>query len=212
MHLRTPWHPDAATGWPLAWGNQLDTRTVHRGVDSGDLTEQHVAGYLAKYATKACEPAGLAAVRITGESIGYYTDGDTYLGRLIGACWDLGRRHDSPDYDADGNPVWPYERLRRWSHMLGFGGHFSTKSRAYSTTLRALREARQPGKRSTGPVNDHLQQDLAAEDDADTMLIVGTWTYVASGWLTNGDAALALQAADAARSRRTGADPHQDTL
>jgi hypothetical protein len=26
-------------------------------------------------------------------------------------------------------------RLGKWAHMLGFGGHFSTKSRRYSTTL-----------------------------------------------------------------------------
>ena len=26
-------------------------------------------------------------------------------------------------------------RLRPWAHMLGFRGHFSTKSRRYSTTL-----------------------------------------------------------------------------
>ena len=208
VRLRTPWHPASATGWPLAWGKQLDTRPVHRGIAAGDLTEQHVAGYLAKYATKACEPAGLAATRISPENIGYYSDSATFLGRLIATCWDLGQRHDSPEYDADGNPVWPYERLRRWAHMLGFGGHFSTKSRAYSTTLRALREARQPSRRSSGPVNDDPARDLAQSDDDETVLVVGTWSYVASGWMTTADAALAMQAADAARSRRAVADPH----
>jgi replication initiator protein RepSA len=29
--------------------------------------------------------------------------------------------------------------LTAWAHMLGFNGHFSTKSRTYSTTLGALR-------------------------------------------------------------------------
>jgi hypothetical protein len=33
-------------------------------------------------------------------------------------------------------------RSRAWADMLGFGGHFSTKSRRYSTTLGALRRAR----------------------------------------------------------------------
>ncbi len=32
---------------------------------------------------------------------------------------------------------------------------------------------------------------MAQADDADAMLIVGTWTYVGSGWLTIGDAACA---------------------
>ena len=35
----------------------------------GDITSGHVAGYLAKYATKATEPVGLAAVRITVDTI-----------------------------------------------------------------------------------------------------------------------------------------------
>ena len=38
-----------------------------------------------------------------------------------------------------------YGRLRRWAHMLGFGGHFSTKSRRYSTTLGALRRVASTG-------------------------------------------------------------------
>ena len=33
-------------------------------------------------------------------------------------------------------------RLAAWAHMLGFRGHFSTKSRAYSITLGALRADR----------------------------------------------------------------------
>jgi hypothetical protein len=32
--------------------------------------------------------------------------------------------------------------LGRWVHMLGFRGHFVTKSRSYSTTLGELRAAR----------------------------------------------------------------------
>ena len=31
--------------------------------------------------------------------------------------------------------------LRRWAHMLGFRGHFLTKTRRYSTTFTALRAA-----------------------------------------------------------------------
>lgn len=49
--------------------------------------------------------------------------------RLIEACLDL--HHAYPD-----------RKLRDWAHMLGFRGHFSTKSRAYSTTLGALRQVR----------------------------------------------------------------------
>jgi hypothetical protein len=48
---------------------------------------------------------------------------------MIQAAWDLG----SLDRYADLN-------LRRWAHLLGFRGHFLTKSRAYSTTFKTLRD------------------------------------------------------------------------
>src|SRR5664279_1839409 len=35
-----------------------------------------------------------------------------------------------------------YAGLGRWLHMLGFRGHFTTKSRRFSVTLGALRQAR----------------------------------------------------------------------
>lgn len=35
-----------------------------------------------------------------------------------------------------------YALLGKYAHMLGFRGHFSTKSRRYSVTLGALRRAR----------------------------------------------------------------------
>jgi hypothetical protein len=38
--------------------------------------------------------------------------------------------------------------------VLGFGGHFSTKSRRYSTTLRALRDARTTWRRTHHPGSD----------------------------------------------------------
>src|SRR5664279_4264278 len=35
-----------------------------------------------------------------------------------------------------------YAGLSRWLHMLGFRGHFTTKSRRFSVTLGSLRQAR----------------------------------------------------------------------
>ncbi|MGH4012088.1 MAG: replication initiator [Pseudonocardiaceae bacterium] len=48
----------------------------------------------------------------------------------------MGHRPDEA-HPADWKPS--YGRLRRWAHMLGFGGHFATKSRRYSTTRQALK-------------------------------------------------------------------------
>jgi hypothetical protein len=38
--------------------------------------------------------------------------------------------------------------LRRWAHRLGHGGHFTRKSRAYSITFRAIRQARRDHPRA----------------------------------------------------------------
>jgi hypothetical protein len=85
--------------------------------------------------------------------------------------------------------------------MLGFGGHFATKSRTYSTTFGALRAARSAAMRRANATT-------APEKEPETVLVVGSWTYAGTGWRTTADAALALAAADAARSRRpAAADP-----
>jgi len=47
---------------------------------------------------------------------------------LIIACWQLGQRED---YQA--------LQLARWVQQLGYGGHFSTRSRRYSVTLGSRR-------------------------------------------------------------------------
>jgi glutamine cyclotransferase len=51
-------------------------------------------------------------------------------------------------------------------------------------------------------------EQLPPDDDPDTVLVVGSWTYAGNGWRTTADAAaLALAAADAARSRRPTVSP-----
>ncbi|HEY5978069.1 MAG TPA: replication initiator, partial [Microlunatus sp.] len=99
----------------------------------------------------------------------------------------------------------PYRGLGRWADMLGFRGHFASKSRRYSTTLGRLRQARRDHVRSQLsplPVGDPVRvgddADLAELED-DTTLVIGSWRFVGIGWLTAGDAALA--AASAARAR-----------
>jgi Replication initiator protein, pSAM2 len=89
--------------------------------------------------------------------------------------------------------------------MLGFGGHFATKSRAYSTTFGALRAARSTAMRRANTATAAHPEQLAPVDHEDQVLIVGAWTYAGTGWRTTADAALALAAADATRSRRPAA-------
>lgn len=86
----------------------------------------------------------------------------------------------------------------------GFSGHFSTKSRRYSTTLGKLRAARRPAAREGVRVISPVEFDTAeCLDDDETMLVIDKhWTYQGSGWLTTADAALANASAAAARERR----------
>ena len=124
----------------------------HRGSGEGapDVSTEAVAAYLAKYATKAVEPTGLPITgRMTGETAEYYSDPDTHLGRLVAYAWQLGTlpsSHTSEQQRQDWHDT--YGRLRRWTHMLGFGGHFATKSRRYSTTHKHLRAARREYQRT----------------------------------------------------------------
>jgi hypothetical protein len=193
--IRTPAHPDRPEGWVIQWGEHVKPLTVARGLPGAEVTEQHVAGYLAKYATKATEPAGHLSTRLTDSTVRIYADPTRHTGRLIAAAWTLGR--------PDAGEGW--SRLRPWAHMLGFGGHFATKSRAYSTTFGALRAARSTAMRRANTATAAHPEQLAPVDYEDQVLIVGAWTYAGTGWRTTADAALALAAADAARSRRPAA-------
>lgn len=172
-------HPVHMTGWRITWGEQVDVRPVNA---DGDITDGKVAGYLAKYATKSTEATGHVLRRLDGDTIDLYAnEHGTHPERLIDACWTVGGHRD-------------WQMLRRWAHMLGFGGHFLTKSRRYSVTFRILRDARIIWRRTeTGHEYAHQPEQ--------TTLIVGLLSYTASGWRTTGDALLANTAAAMARER-----------
>jgi hypothetical protein len=60
-------------------------------------------------------------------------------------------------------------------------GHFSTKSRRYSTTLGALRDARRTWLTEQARAHASL-----AEHDPDTTLVIGHWAYQGSGYSPGG--------------------------
>jgi hypothetical protein len=207
--LTTPPHPDRPQGWPIGWGDPdkaLDIRPV--GVP-GDvqITEDAVAAYLAKYATKSTEVTGHVSKKITAETIGLYT-GQSHAGRLIAACWRLGR--PPPRRPGESRPAYAirarrwaktrYPGLRRWAHHLGYGGHYFTKSRRYSTTFGALRAARTSWRRAR-----FLEHDQAAVHTAETAVVLTELAFVGIGWHTTGDALLANTAAALAREHRRAA-------
>jgi hypothetical protein len=71
----------------------------------------------------------------------------------------------------------------QWTHMLGFRGHFVTKSRYYSTTLGELRDARAQWRA------DEVVDDAGLEND--TTPVLSVWEYVGCGYLNPGDVLLA---------------------
>jgi hypothetical protein len=168
----------------LHFGKQIDTQPVNSG-PAGELTPEHAARYIAKYATKSADDFGLGQRRITPETLPLLDVSD-HIDQLVRVAWQLGEHH-------------AYDGLRRWVHMLGFRGHFASKSRRYSTTLGALRN-----ERRTYRQRQTTEQIRELLDEA-TTLVVSRWEFAGQGYLTNGDTALALSAAVRAREQRQAA-------
>jgi hypothetical protein len=162
--------------------------------DGSDITEQAVAAYVAKYATKAAETTGTLDRRI-GElaELDRHQVPD-HARRLIQACKEL-------------DPLYPDRRLWAWAHMLGFRGHFSTKSRRYSTTLGTLRQERADYRAAQ-------EREALGLDDAepDTVLVLADWQYAGHGH-TPGESALAATIArDLQLNRETAREALHDQL
>ena len=198
----TPVYPQTSTAWTLTWGTQLDVRPVASSA-TGEITSEAVAAYLAKYATKSTETTGHISQRITVETVDHHADPDTHTGRLIAHAWTLGTPPaDLLDPDQRDDFAKTFGRLRRWAHMLGFGGHFATKSRRYSTTHKHLRAARRTWQRTQYRGDRPRAMRTPDHVDEETTLIVGTLTFAGMGWQTPADQLLATSAAARAREYR----------
>ncbi|MFI6733203.1 replication initiator [Nonomuraea sp. NPDC050451] len=185
--------------WTLTWGDQLDIRPILLDASADGLSERAVASYIAKYATKGAEASGTVDHRLscracagrgrlslmatcgqchgTGLKPGLNLDAlpvTDHARCMIRTCWDLGGR---PEFRA--------LRLRPWAHMLGFRGHFSSKSRAYSLNLTDLRNARAAHRAAEA----RERHGLPALGDA-TTLVLGHWRFAGIGY-TPGEAIMA---------------------
>ncbi|MBB5085328.1 replication initiator, partial [Nonomuraea endophytica] len=194
-------HPEQPGGWRIAWGKQHEIRPITLSASGDALDDQAVAAYLAKYSTKGTEATGHTSRRLTPDTIDLYASPTgTHPERLIDAAWKLGQ---TPEWGG----------LRRWAHMLGFGGHFLTKARRYSITFGSIRQERaaykraQALKRHPPGIEGHHQtsrfhrQQLLDSKTEETTLIIGFLTYAGTGWHTTGDQLLANTAAAQARER-----------
>jgi hypothetical protein len=146
-----------------------------------------VANYIAKYATKTIDAPGLPDRPVRSPAAIAALRCGVHYKRLISTCWELGKR-----------PAAAELALNRWTHMLGYRGHFLTKSRRYSVTFTQLRQAR----------TDHRRRERHPDGEKDpwgrdlsehTVLLMTAWQYAGTGHATTAEHQLALAAAARAR-------------
>jgi hypothetical protein len=162
VHVTAPRAGEAGR-YDFRFGKQLDIRPIDAFAPGEAITSAAVAGYIAKYATKGAESTGALHHRIRSLAHLELLPMRDHVRTMVATSWELG---GLKQYENLG--------LRRWAHMLGFRGHFSTKSRRYSTTLGALRQAR------TDHRAEQLRQALGIADRP--TLIVGRWRYAGHGY------------------------------
>ena len=151
---------------------------------------REVAGYLAKYATKSTEQAGGVLHRVSEHQL------DALPVR------EHVRAYMREAFRFAGDQALAVRRFGRCAHALGYRGHCLTKSRRYSTTFKALRQARE----------QHVHEQLLARStDAAQRALAGTvervasFRYAGQGHVTAADELLARSAEARAREQRRAA-------
>jgi hypothetical protein len=182
----------------LGFGAQTDTRIIRHGTElpgTGQaLNGVAVANYIAKYATKTLTAPGLPSHRLRGETEIERLRCSAHYRRLITTAWELGAAR-------------PASRCRAWAHMLGYGGHFLTKSRRYSVTFGQLRAARTDHRRAARPPDADRDSWGRRLDETVVLVLPVIWTYEGIGRPVAADAELALAAAARAREHQDLTSP-----
>jgi hypothetical protein len=164
----------------VRWGHEIDVQVL----GNDDDRAQRVAAYVAKYSTKSSSEHSGLQHRILSLLDLDQRALPPHLHRMVATAWMLG---DEPEFKHLG--------LRRHAHRLGYGGHFLSKSRTYSTTFAALREARalwQEDRRTGRAASSHGLSE-------------GRWRAVGSGWANQGEELFAgYQQRQRAEERREG--------
>jgi hypothetical protein len=175
----------------------VDCRSISGGAARDGKREgrmvhpEQVAGYLAKYLTKATEDFGLPT-RVVSVAHARRVGASPHAVRIIESATQLAEEGER------------YQRLVHNLATLGYRGHPITKSRAYSVTFGQLRRARRAFRRNPGldPQAD-IRQVL--DDDSEVpegFELVSSWEYVGRGYLDLEQATAAVRSAASARARR----------
>ena len=135
-----------------------DVRPIRRDDLAGTgqpLNHQAVANYIAKYATKTLTAPGVPAQRLRHLVDIEHLRCTAHYKQMITTAWQLGGRRQTGD-----------PRFRQWAHMLGYGGHFLTKSHALLGHLRPAPQGpdrppprAEPPRRRTRPLGPPRRRD-----------------------------------------------------
>lgn len=208
----------------FAWGPQIDARPISAAnasrfeTDGGQISEDQISSYVAKYATKGTGKSETPDRPIRSASQIERLAVNAHYKRLMRTAWNLGGPAPCPDChphgehqpDGCGCENGPYcdtchnggaipgplaaLKLRRWTHMLGFRGHFLTKSKIYSTTFGQIRADRRQYR---------LQEALADHGlTPDTITITNHWDMTSVGYRTPEERELAHAHAQSRRAAR----------
>jgi hypothetical protein len=153
----------------ISFGEQLHVRVL-TCAEEVEINAGQVAAYVAKYSSKASHEQ--ITTRDSDPEQWRERGVPDYLVRLAAAARRLSERAG-------------LGAMARWVHMLGFRGHFVTKSRRYSTTLGELRAARATYRA------DQDKRPENGEVDGEPIVVLSVWQYIGSGYLNPGDAMLA---------------------
>ena len=171
----------------LLWGGQVDIRHI-TATDvedaDGQISESRLANYVAKYATKGTGTTDGTDRPIRSQAhIDQLTGITSHHRRMIQTAWDLGTHAQYAEL-----------RLRKWAHMLGFRGHFLTKSVRYSVTFGSIRNDRRAWR--------HTDTLTRLGADPDTVTVVNHWNFVGVGYRDNAERELAAGIAERQATHR----------
>ncbi|WP_377862581.1 replication initiator [Allokutzneria oryzae] len=173
----------------LRFGSQVDLKVIRPAAldafedPAGEISESRLAAYVAKYATKGTGKTEGPDRRIRSELDIEHLVVSEHHRRIIRTCWELG-----------GMPEYASLNLRKWAHMLGFRGHFLSKSRKYSTTFKDLRETRSAWRRA-----EALERLGVTEDQ---VLVVNHWDFTGIGYADDAERELAAAIGERVREQR----------
>jgi hypothetical protein len=164
----------------LRFGDQVDPRPIrqHDGLPGTGhkLSVAAVGSYLAKYATKALDAPGVPDHPLRTRADIDALACSRHYRQMITTAWQLGGGQHNPSRT----------RLCKWAHMLGYGGHFLTKSRRYSVTFGQLRRARTEHRKAQRHPDGERDPWGRPLDDT-VVLVLSTWAYDGTGYtLANG--------------------------